>query len=454
MNSKLVVLLVTATVIALASAQSYEPNWASINSRPLPTWYDQAKFGIFVHWGVFSVPGYADEYGGAEWYWTTWKNPSMDNGATAAYHNKTYGPDFTYQQFGPMFTADLFDATAWANVFQSSGAKYVVLTSKHHEGFTMWPSAESWGWNAQDVGPKRDVVGEVSDAVKKAGLHMGLYHSLFEWYNPLYLADAASGSPPTSDVYVNNILLPQLYDIVNKYEPSIVWADGEWMQPSSYFKSTDFLSWLYTNSSVKDVVVTNDRWGDECPGVNGGFYTPSDRYSPGKLMPHKWEDCMTIGYSWGINQNEPLAFYQSSTDLIQSLVSTVSCGGNLLLNVGPTHQGIIPMILQERLLHMGEWLNVNGEAIYNSTHWRMQNETVEGQLWYTMNNETGAVYAISYDWPTEGVLTLTSPISSSNTVVELLGYSLPLSYSKVSGSSSGINIKLPCLAPTQFPPHG
>eukprot|EP01133_Synstelium_polycarpum_P014165 gene14165-16697_t len=445
------IVIVLVAFTALVAAQTYEPNWPSVNSRPLPSWYDQAKFGIFVHWGVFSVPGFADPDSGAEWYWYNWKTPSSDNGLTAAYHNRSYGPDFTYQSFAPMFTADLFNATEWAEIFYGAGAKYVVLTSKHHEGFTMWPSSQSWGWNAVDLGPKLDVVGLLTDAVKSTGIHMGLYHSLFEWFNPLYLADAASGSPPTSDIYVKDVLMPQLQDIVNKYEPSVIWADGDWDQLSEYWQSPQFLSWLYTNSSVKDVVVTNDRWGSECASTNGGYWTPSDRYNPGKLIGHKWENCMTIGNSWGINQNQPFSDYQTTPELVQILVSTVSCGGNLLLNVGPSSQGVIPMLLQERLAGMGEWLNVNGESIYNSTFWRVQNETVAETLWYTTNLESGAVYAITFEWPEDGVLELLSPVASKSTKVELLGYPEPIAFTPV--TRGGMHIKLPTLTLAEYPPH-
>ncbi|GAM17331.1 hypothetical protein SAMD00019534_005060 [Acytostelium subglobosum LB1] len=426
----------------------------SINSRPLPLWYDQSKFGIFIHWGVYSVPAFAVPVApGAEWYWYNLETPSSDNGATQAYHNASFGPDFTYQQFAPMFRANLFDADQWAELFVQSGAKYVVLTSKHHDGFCNWPSDQSWGWNSVDVGPGIDIVGMLSKAVKNTGLHMGLYHSLFEWFNPIYLADKNSGNPPTRDVYITDVLQPMLKDIVNSYEPEVIWADGDWDENSTYWQSTEFLAWLYTNSSVKDTVVTNDRWGADCGGVNGGYWTPSDRFNPGKLLTHKWENCYTIGTSWGYNQNEALIWYQNTTSLIQTLVSTVSCGGNLLLDVGPTFDGVIPMIMQERLMGMGEWLNVSGEAIYNSTWWRAQNDTIDETIWYTTNSDSGAVYAISFIWPEDYQLTLVHPVVTSKTTVELLGYNGPeLSFKSL--GQSGMEIKLPMMAPGSFPPHG
>eukprot|EP01133_Synstelium_polycarpum_P015138 gene15138-17917_t len=405
------VLVVLAALLGIAQSQEYQANWASLNSRPMPKWYDQAKF-VFLPLQI--------------------------------------QPIHVHHDFAPMFKPTLFEPTDWAKIFNDSGAKYVVLTTKHHDGWTNWQSAESWGWNSVDVGPNMDLVENVTAAVKAAGLEMGLYYSLFEFYNPLYLADAASGSPPKTDNYVKEVMLPQLYDIVNKYEPSIVWADGEWDQNSTYWESTTFLSWLFSNSTVKDHVVINDRWGAECRGVDGGFWTGGDRYNPGKLIDHKWENCNTIGTAWAYNQDEQLIYFQNSTELIQMLVETVSCGGNLLLDVGPTSEGIIPLIEQERLRNIGEWLGLNGEAIYNSTPWRAQNDTAAGNIWYTTNLESGAVYAMSYVWPSSFTLDLVMPIASHKTKVDLLGYG-PVEYK--AHREGGMTIKLPYLAIDQYPPH-
>ncbi|EFA80507.1 hypothetical protein PPL_07343 [Heterostelium album PN500] len=452
------ILLFFVTIFVICNSQTYQPNWPSVNSRPLPSWYDQSKFGIFIHWGVYSVPAFATSvFPSAEWYWYSLTYPKdTDGGATQAYHNKTFGPDFTYQQFAPMFKADLFDPQQWAAIFKASGAKYVVFTSKHHEGFTNWKSEQSWSWNSVDVGPHRDLVGDLTAAVKYAGLHMGLYHSLFEWFNPTYLQDKSTGNPPTQKEYVSEVLFPQLVDIVNKYEPDLIWSDGDWEQTSAYWDSTLFLSWLYTNSSVKNTVVTNDRWGSDCRSKNGGYWTPYDRFNPGKLIGHKWENCYTIGTSWGYNENEPLQEYQSTTALLQAMVSTVSCGGNFLLDVGPTADGVIPIVMQERLIEIGEWLGVNGEAIYDSTFWRAQNDTADELIWYTTNTQTGYVYAISFVWPDSGVLELKAPVASTSATIELIGpnnNSILVSWN-MNSNGQGINIKLPTLTPGQTPPFG
>ena len=164
-----------AAIIALCAAR-YEPNWDSIDSRPLPAWYDEAKIGIFVHWGVYSVPAYGCDKtfpGGAsaEWYW--WYLDGIEDGCYQKFHNNTYGPNFKYQDFGNSFRAELWDPNQWADLFADAGIKYVVFTTKHHEGWTNWQSPQSWNWNAVDNGPHRDLVADLAQAVRKAGMRFG-----------------------------------------------------------------------------------------------------------------------------------------------------------------------------------------------------------------------------------------------------------------------------------------
>ena len=147
-----------------------------------------------------------------------------------------------YQDFAPMFKAEHFDPAQWADLFKQAGARYVVLTSKHHEGFPLWPSEQSWNWNSVDIGPHRDLCGDLSTAVKEAGLHMGFYFSLYEWFNPLYRSNL--------EQYVDNHMIPQMKDLVTRYEPDIFWPDGEWDHPSEKWKSTEFLAWLYNESQI------------------------------------------------------------------------------------------------------------------------------------------------------------------------------------------------------------
>lgn len=355
-------------------AQPYQDNWESVNNRPIPEWFSDAKFGIFIHWGVFSVPAWAPANADigiyakyAEWYWWRMMNTNDTAGRLfREYHDSTYGAHFMYQDFAPMFKAEHFDPGQWAELFKRAGAKYVVLTSKHHEGFALWPSANSWNWNSVDIGPHRDLCGELSAAVKDAGLHMGFYYSLYEWFNPLYRSDVKK--------YVDEHMLPQMKDLVTRYEPDIFWPDGEWDHPAETWKSAEFLAWLYNESPVRDRVVVNDRWGKETRGnTGGGFHTTEyDQVHDGigiGDMDHPWEECRGIGTSFGYNRMETPDNYMTSAGLIHLLIEKVAAGGNLLLNVGPTSDGRIPAIQQQRLFDMGEWLSVNGEAIYGTRKW-------------------------------------------------------------------------------------
>jgi alpha-L-fucosidase len=419
-----------------AQQKSYQPDWNSINSRPIPAWFDEAKFGIFIHWGVYSVPAWGPKGKYAEWYWHDMQD---HEGPTWKFHVATYSEKFQYQDFAPRFKAEMFDPDHWADIFERSGAKYVVLTSKHHEGFCLWPCPASWNWNAVDIGPHRDLAGDLTKAVKAHGLKMGFYYSLYEWYNPLYHSDVAR--------YVDEHMFPQMKDLVERYHPSILWTDGEWEDPSSVWKSTEFLAWLFNDSPVRDEIVINDRWGKETRGVDGGFYTSEYGRYRGEgfeksLLVHKWEEDQGIGASFGYNRNEDAADYKTPEQLIGLLVNTVSEGGNLLLDIGPTADGRIPVIMQERLLQIGDWLKVNGEAIYGTHPWR---KTSEGEtIRYTAKN--GAVYALALKWPGRE-LVLNSPKSGADTTVTLLGYSHPLQWRSEAGK---IHIELPPLGPGEL----
>ncbi|KAK7816613.1 hypothetical protein U0070_000466 [Myodes glareolus] len=418
MRMRLALLLLLLQLLPLLSqcrAMSpprYDPTWESLDSRPLPSWFDQAKFGIFIHWGVFSVPSF-----GSEWFWWYWQKEKRPK--FVDFMNNNYPPGFRYEDFGVQFTTKYFNANHWADILQASGAKYVVLTSKHHEGFTLWGSKYSWNWNAVDEGPKRDIVKELEVAVRNStALRFGLYYSLFEWFHPLFLEDEASVFEkrhfPTSKT------LPELYELVNEYQPDVLWADGDGGAPDHYWNSTGFLAWLYNESPVRNTVVTNDRWGAGSICQHGGYYTCSDRYNPGHLLPHKWENCMTIDrFSWGYRREAGI-------------------------------DGIIPVIFEERLRQMGTWLKVNGEAIYETHPWRAQNDTATPDVWYTTKPEKKIVYAIFLKWPISGKLFLGQPVGSlGETEVELLGHGQPLTWT--SSKPSGMTVELPHLSFHQMP---
>ncbi|XP_070805353.1 tissue alpha-L-fucosidase isoform X2 [Pituophis catenifer annectens] len=349
-----------------AAGPRYSPDWASLDARPLPGWFDAAKVGIFVHWGVFSVPAW-----GSEWFWWHWKGKFQPD--YQRFVRLHFPPGTSYADFAPRFSAVDFQPEEWAQLFQDAGARYVVFTSKHHEGFTNWGSKVSWNWNSVDTGPHRDLVGELGEAVRKRNISFGLYHSLFEWFHPLYLLDKNNSFK--SQFFVSGKTLPELSELVLRYKPDLIWSDGDWEAPDTYWNSTSFLAWLYNDSPVKDTVVVNDRWGINCSCRHGGYYNCQDKFEPGSLPDHKWEMCSSVDKrSWGYRSDMQISEIMNEFTIIQQLVHTVSYGGNYLLNVGPTKEGQIAPIFQERLLALGTWLKVNGEAIYESRPWRTQKE--------------------------------------------------------------------------------
>ncbi|XP_037939404.1 putative alpha-L-fucosidase [Teleopsis dalmanni] len=377
------------------STIKYEPNWESLDKRPLPNWYDEAKVGIFLHWGIYSVPSF-----GSEWFWTDWINLKYPN--YVDFMKQNYKPFFSYHEFASDFTAELFNATQWALLFDNSGAKYVVLTSKHHDGFTLWPSKQAFGWNSMDVGPKRDIIKELSAAIReKTNLKFGLYYSLFEWFNRLYIDDKLHIF--LQQDYVNNKIRPEQLDLIKQYRPEILWSDGDWEAPAKYWKSEEFIAWLYNDSPVRDTIVTNDRWGFGTSCRHGDFYNCADRFNPGILQKHKWENALTLDKSsWGQRFDVTLADFMTAEELIKEIVSTVSCNGNVLINIGPTKYGTILPIFEERLREMGKWLKTNGEAIYATKPWIYQNDSVTSGVWYTsktLESGTIIVYAIVLDYP-------------------------------------------------------
>ncbi|KAK6765966.1 hypothetical protein RB195_025715 [Necator americanus] len=418
-------LLYKLILVSVVSSK-YQPTWPSLDARPLPQWYDDAKFGIFCHWGLYSVPAYR-----SEWMWWYWKgdNPDKD---VVNYINRNYKPGTTYADFAKDFTAELFNAKEFADIVSSSGAKYFVFTSKHHEGFTMWPTRTSWNWNSVDIGPKRDIVGELKESFKGTDVHFGLYFSLFEWFHPMFLDDGKYNTT----LYVDQVSFPQLLEIVNRYKPEIVWSDGDWGRTDEYWKSKEFLAWLYNTSPIKDYVVVNDRWGADSIGKHGGFLTYADHYDPGKLLKRKWENCMTLDKSsWGNRRTMKSTDVWSVHELIEQLARTISCGGNLLLNVGPDKHGKIPPIFEDRLRELGRFINAHSEAVYSTKPWIHQNDT--GNIWYTsqlhsndnsprnrlfnpqIEGET-VVYAWILDMPT-GNFDLEHVKTTENTKVTFLG---------------------------------
>jgi alpha-L-fucosidase len=413
------------------------PSWDDLDKLPLADWYSNAKFGIFIHWGVFSVPAIGEWF---EFYWQS--DHSAYGDQYRHFVQQSERPNFAYADYAHRFTAQLFQPDDWANVFAKAGAQYVVLTSKHHDGFCNWDSRDAipttWNWNAMDIGPRRDLVGELAAAIRnvtsphtKRQIKFGLYHSLYEWFNPLYLQDKKNNY--TTRHFVDQKTLPELYDLVHKYQPDLIWSDGEWEAPSSYWQATEFLHWYATESAAKDTAVWNDRWGSDVRCHHGAYFTCDDRYNPGgydpNTNPKKWENAMTIDKTaWGYNRNASYSDYMTATEIIHTLIQVVAWNGNLLLNIGPAADGTIPAIFVDRLLHVGDWLQVNGRAIYDTVPWRTcQNESATGVYYTTTrtsdddSNSKSSLFVHMTKWPSNNVLSLQCPQPTADTRITMLG---------------------------------
>lgn len=332
-----------------------QPNWESIKERGYPQWFGDAKLGIFIHWGLYSVPSYSgpEQYG--EWYY---RGLMVHDTGRVEFMKKTYGEDFKYEDFDQLFKAELFDPDEWAQLFKDAGAKYVLLVTKHHDGYCLWDSPQKPDFNSVVGGPKRNIVEELTQSVRAQGLKMGFYYSLPEWRNPLHTWYV--DSPDSIGNYVENYMIPQFKELIGRYKPSVLFTDGEWLNTAEQWHAKELIAWYY--NTVGPEAIVNDRWGS---GADYGYKTPE--YSSGITdTTRPWAECRGLGRSFGLNRNEPLSNYLTSEELIQHFAKLVAAGGGMTLNVGPAADGQIPLLQQERLLDLGNWLKVNGEAIYGS----------------------------------------------------------------------------------------
>lgn len=373
----------------------YDATWDSIKTYPVPGWYNDCKLGIFIHWGLYSVPAYAPEtyelgevpideewftnnpY--AEWYSNSVK---VGRGPSYEYHVKKYGKDFEYSKFAEMWKAEKWNPKEWAKLFKDAGAKYVVLTTKHHDGFCLFPSKYT-DYNSVVEGPKRDLVGELTDAVREEDMKMGLYYSgIIDWsfwHEPIFVnPETKSKACPTFEYA--DYAFKQSIELIDKYKPSVFWNDIGW--PYAGENQIPHLLSHYYNTV--DGAVTNDRWND----LYYGFKTKE--YQNGDVdNEEKWEMCRGLGLSFGYNEAESDERVISVAGLVNLLVSTVANNGNLLINVGPKANGEIPERQVERLLGLGNWMKVNGEAIYDTTLSRHENVKLDNsvEVYFTAKND-------------------------------------------------------------------
>jgi alpha-L-fucosidase len=425
----------------------YQPTLESLNQHPLPQWYADAKLGIFIHWGLYSVPGWAplvhpehdfaapdyiknNPY--AEWYLNVLR---IDGSPTQAYHREHYGANFDYYNFAPVFDREIqkWNPDTWAKVFRDAGARYVVLTSKHHEGFTLWPSSTpNPTLPADRQHATRDLVGELTTAVRKAGLRMGLYYSGgYDWTfvpGPIRTAADYQTVKPQSEAY-GKYVDAQMRELITRYQPSVLWNDID------YPKSGHPLEIMAEYYNVVPDGVIDDRFG-----VRHSDFKSPEYETLSKISPTKWEECRGLGRSFGYNRAEGEAETIAPDQLIYLLVDIVSKNGNLLLDVGPEADGTIPPVQMSRLEALGTWLRSNGEAIYGTHPWiRAEGETAEGiKVRFTQKDST--IYATLLGEPKTATITLMSVSPLPGSKIYLLGREGALVWSQ---QGEDIKITLP-----------
>lgn len=443
--------------------QKYQPEWESLKQHQTPDWFRDAKFGIYFHWGPYSVPAHK-----TEWY-SVWMY--REGHPIRKYHEEKYGPldQFGYKDFIPMFTGEHFDAEEWAELFAKSGARFGGPVSIHADGFAMWDS-DVTRWNSVDMGPKVDVVGEMAKAMRKRDMKfIATFHNQWKygWYptwdaktdthNPeyagLYGPRVPEGTPimakkfpePVKDQQFNDEWLSKIIEVVDKYEPDMLYFDNK-MHIMQEQARKDFLAYYYNwaEQNNRDVVVTY-KFHDLAEG-SAVLDLERARMAEKKSFPWLTDDSIDWK-SWSHVANP---HYKTTNRLIDFLVDVVSKNGGVLLNITPTAQGVIPQEVRDRLLEMGEWLDVNGEAIYGTRPWEVFGEgpskVIEGHLSEEKNKDNTEkdirftvkgddLYAIVLDWPTEPVQikSLAKGKVEINSI-ELLGSSETIRWSQSNGA--------------------
>ncbi len=451
----------------------FQANWQSLEAYQVPGWYRDAKFGIFIHWGVYSVPAFD-----SEWYP---RNMYLAKESAFKHHIATFGPQskFGYKDFIPRFTAEHFDARHWAEVFRKSGAKYVVPVAEHHDGFPMYDCSFT-EWSAAKMGPKRDIVGELAAAVRAEGLHLGASsHRAEHWWfynggmsfnsdvkDPRYAAFYGPAKPDKTqpdEAYLND-WLARTTEIVDKYQPELIWFDWWIEQPVFQPYLQKFAAFYYNRGAEWKRGVAINYKHKSFP--ERAAVLDIERGQLDKLRPIFWQTDTSIGEkSWGYIEGEK---FRTTDFLISELVDIVSKNGTLLLNIGPRPDGTIPEPVEKTLLDLGQWLSVNAEAIYGTRPWKVYGEgptkVVGGSFKDTAGHSFTAqdirfttkgdtLYAIALAWPQDRKLTIKSlgaAASISNAdikTVELVGSPAQLKWQR---SKDGLHVELPAEKPCDY----
>ncbi len=361
------------------------PNETAEQQDERKHWWREARFGMFIHWGLYAVPA---------GYW----NGERFSGYAEWLMNKAQIPIADYEKFASQFNPVKFDAGQWVKIAKQAGMKYIIITSKHHDGFSLWDSKVT-DYDIIDATPyQNDILKQLAKACKRHGIKLGFYHSILDWHHPDYLPRRPWDDRPTDSADFNryiDFMKAQLTELVTNYEDiSVIWFDGGWEHDAETYRAEEIVSYLY---NLKPDLIINDRIV-----LPMDFATPEQRIPKEKLPNRDWETCMTINDTWGYHKDDHN--WKSSTDLVRKLIDISSKGGNFLLNVGPTAQGLIPEPSVKALKDIGQWMEVNGESIYGTSASIFQfTPWGRSTIKYQRGRRT-ILYLHVFDWPLDGIL--------------------------------------------------
>lgn len=474
----------------------FSPDWDSLKTYEIPQWYRDAKFGIFIHWGAYSVPAY-----GSEWYpRQMYINRDRRGDNFFQHHVETYGPqkEFGYKDFIPKFKAEKFDPDAWAKLFKETGARYVIPVAEHHDGFPMYDCSYT-RWDASEMGPKRDIVAELSKSVREHGMKFGVSsHRAFNWM--FYVRDESydNADPQYADLYgrpmpflfqdnawdykkffppqdqqFKDDWLARSCELVDKYQPDVFWFDfGITPRQDATYDENSYEEYLqrfaayYYNKSKQtqpDVGIINYKFG---AFPEGAAVLDKERSKMAEIRKPFWQtDTAVSASSWGYTQNQR---YKSPDRLVDDLVDIVSKNGCLLLNVGPRPDGTIPEEDQAILRAIGGWLDINGEAIYETSYWKVFGEgptsVSTGHVSESKDKpftsqdirftaKDGVLYVTGLAWPENNQVVVKTLASGSKHYpqeigsVKLLGTQSEVGWER---TTEGLKVNLPSERPSEF----
>jgi alpha-L-fucosidase len=433
----LLALLLTSTAANVMSAQGVRETATQKDARM--AWWRDARFGMFIHWGLYAVPA------------GVWKGERV-TGLGEWIQERAKIPREEYTPLTRQFNPTQFDADEWVRIAKDAGMKYIIITSKHHDGFAIFDSKVS-SYDIVNATPyRRDAIRALATAARRAGLKFGVYYSIMDWQHPDAQAPAFPNynsrtyKNPNFSRYVETYMKPQLRELVTQYpEIDVLWFDGEWIADWSDEQGRTLYDWL---RGMRPSLIINNRVGHSRQGMSGmsankdapgDFGTPEQEVPPQGLPGVDWETCMTLNDTWGFQSFDD--GWKDTRTLVRTLVDVASKGGNFLLNVGPTARGVIPWQSVSRLREMGDWVRANGEAVYGTAA-----SPYGLPAWgrYTAKPSARRVYAHVFEWPRNRKLVLTG-IQAKPGAVYLLADKKPLT---VEQSAEGWVVSLPQVRPS------